>query len=118
MKREEMARQLQSFIFFIGWILSPFTAWNDLFVNIPLSYLIADFLYIFVRPPFSWLFMGSYIFTNILGLFLMFCSGKEYVLSSKSKIKAVFSLVVNTVLFSIIIYLLDKHGFKFPVINF
>ena len=115
MKREEIIRQLQSFVFFIGWVLSPFTTWNDSFVNIPLSYLIANFLYIFVRPPFRWLFIGSYIFTNISGLFLMFFSGKEYVLSTKSKIKAVFSLVINTALFSTIIYLLDKSGILAPL---
>ena len=115
MKREEIIRQLQSFVFFIGCVLSPFTTWNDSFVNIPLSYLIANFLYVFVRSPFRWLFIGSYIFTNILGLLLMFSSGKEYVLSTKSKIKALFSLVINTVLFSTIIYLLDKSGILAPL---
>ncbi len=110
MKKEEITQQLQSFLFFIGWVLSPFTEWNDLFVNIPLSYLIANFLHIFLHPPFKWLLIGSYIFTNILGLILMFFSGKKYVLTEKNKMKGALSLAANTILFSIIIYLLDKSG--------
>ena len=117
MKNGELKRQFQSFIFFIGWVLSPFTTWNDVFVNIPLSYLIANFVYIFIRPPFRWLFIGSYIFTNVMGLVIMFFSGKEYVLSTKSKIKAAFSLVLNTAVFSAIIYLLDKSRILAPFIS-
>ncbi|OGW82841.1 MAG: hypothetical protein A2987_02010 [Omnitrophica bacterium RIFCSPLOWO2_01_FULL_45_10] len=110
MNKDGMVRNLQSFLFFIGWVLSPFTQWNDLFVNIPVSYLIANLLYAFARPPFRWLLIGSYVFTNILGLLLMFFSGRAYVLPAKSKIKAVLSLTINTALFSTLIYLLDKNG--------
>jgi len=110
MNKEEIKRQFQSVVFFIGWVLSPLTVWNDAFVNIPLSYLIANFIYIFVRWPFRWLFIGSYIVTNILGLALMFFSGKEYILSAKSKVKATLSLIINTAIFSTIIYFLDKSG--------
>ena len=105
-----MKKQLQSIIFFIGWVLSPFTTWNDLLVNVPLSYLIANFLYCFARPAFKWLLIGSYIFTNILGLLLMYFSGREYILSRKSKIKAVVSLAMSTAALSAIVYFLDKSG--------
>jgi hypothetical protein len=55
----------------IGFILSPVSWWNDLFVNVPLAYLLSY--------PFSLinsaLFLPSFIFcywlTNILGFILM-----------------------------------------------
>ena len=105
-----MKKQLQSFIFFIGWVLSPFTTWNDLFINVPLSYLIANFLYCFARLPLKWLLIGSYVVTNLLGLLLMYLSGREYVLSAKNKVKAAVSLAVNTAVLSAVVYLLDKSG--------
>ena len=110
-----MKKELQSFIFFIGWVLSPFTTWNDLFVNVPLSYLIANFLYCFARPPFKWILIGSYVFTNILGLLLMYLSGKAYMLSTKSKVKGALSLVVNTAALSALVYFLDKSGKLVPL---
>jgi len=103
-------KQLQSFVFFIGWVLSPFTTWNDLLINVPLSYLIANFLYCFARLPLKWLLIGSYVVTNILGLLLMYFSGREYVLSAKNKVRAAFSLVVSTAVLSAVVYLLDKSG--------
>ncbi len=105
-------KQFQSVLFFIGWVLSPFTTWNDLFVNAPLSYLIANFVSYFVRLPFKRLLFGSYILTNLLGLLLMYVSGKEVILSAESKLKGVFSLVINTALLFLIVYFLEKSGIQ------
>jgi hypothetical protein len=115
MKKGELKRQFQSLVFFIGWVLSPFTTWNDSFVNLPVSYLLANFLYFFIRASFGWLLMGSYIFTNVLGLAFMFVSGKEYVLSTRNKARALVFLALNTVLLSAVIYFLDKKGILEPV---
>lgn len=55
----------------IGWILSPFTLYNDSFVNIPISMAIA---YLCNRL-LGWNFVSvtgiAYIGTNILGLLLI-----------------------------------------------
>lgn len=40
-----LKRMSHAVIFFIGWILSPLTWWNAQFVNIPLSYLLANLLF-------------------------------------------------------------------------
>jgi hypothetical protein len=45
----------------------------------------------------------------------MYFSGREYVLSAKNKVKAAFSLVVNTAVFSAVVYLLDKSGILAPL---
>ena len=113
-----MKKKLQSIVFFIGWVLSPFTTWNDFLINVPLSYLIANFLYIFIRLPLKWLLLVSYILTNILGLLMMYASGKEVVLSSESKIKGIVSLVINTAILSAIVFLLDKSGILLPLSDY
>jgi len=55
----------------IGWILSPFTLYNDSFVNIPISMAIA---YLCNRL-LGWSFVSvtgvAYIGTNVLGLLLI-----------------------------------------------
>jgi hypothetical protein len=62
---------------FIGFILSPLSWWNDIFVNFPLSFgfawLIGKSLNAFMvihRPLFISLFVAGYFFTNLIG-FLM-----------------------------------------------
>ena len=105
-----MKQSVQSVIFFIGWVLSPLTTWNDLFINVPLSYLIANFLYLFFRPPFKWLLLFSYILTNILGLLFMYVSGKKVILTAESKRKGAVSLILNTALLTLAVYWLDKIG--------
>ncbi|RLG84053.1 MAG: hypothetical protein DRO40_02490 [Thermoprotei archaeon] len=65
----------RAIIFTIGYILSPLTWWNDAFVNIPLSYVIASILAFFLgNEMFPLLFSLSYLFTNILGFALMHIS--------------------------------------------
>lgn len=62
---------------FIGFILSPLSWWNDIFINIPLAYgfawLIGKFADIFIdvhRYLFTGLFILGYFLTNLIG-FLM-----------------------------------------------
>ena len=61
-------------LFFTGWILSPFTWWNDAFVNLPLSYIISNLIIKSNKQAFLPVFLFSYLLTNILGLFLIFFS--------------------------------------------
>lgn len=105
-------------IFFIGWLLSPFTWWNDVFVNIPLSYLIASGLFHFIHLRFGALMLGVYWATNVAGIFLMFFSGKDIVLSSKNKIKSIAVLIIFVVLYSMLMIYLDKHGKLLPLCRY
>ena len=55
----------------LGYILSPLSWWNDLWVNIPIAYAAAS-LAQFLHPQlFLPVFVGAYWFTNLLGLILM-----------------------------------------------
>jgi len=68
---------VRGFIGTVGFILSPLSWWNDLFVNFPLSYafawLVGRPLTLFVRVD-QWLFLdlfiAGYFLTNLIG-FLM-----------------------------------------------
>ena len=57
-------------LFTIGLILSPLTLGNDTLVNYPLSHFLA-YLLTSATPP-SWIFLYCYLFTNLLGLILVF----------------------------------------------
>jgi hypothetical protein len=67
------------------------------------------------RLPLKRLLIASYVATNILGVLLMYFSGREYVFSTKNKVKAAFSLAVNTALLSALVYFLDKSGMLAPL---
>ncbi len=102
----------RSIVFFIGWLLSPLTWWNDVFVNIPLSYLLASLLCVFLKhPPFVWLVVGCYWLTNGLGLAMMYAGGKEMVKSSTKQSKqAIILICVFVIIYSAAMFYLDKSG--------
>jgi len=102
-------------LFFTGWMLSPFTWWNDILVNIPLSYLIANIIYYSTGLPFKWLVLSSYWLTNVLGLFLMYVGGKETVAYSKKRIRVTLILIAAMAVYSIIMIYLDHAGKLHPI---
>jgi hypothetical protein len=63
-----------------GYILSPFSFWNDAFVNLPIAYVIGLLFGIFSRTLFLPGMIFGYWFSNILGFFLLHkgivCMGK------------------------------------------
>lgn len=106
---------IRNSIFFIGWVLSPLTFWNDAFVNIPLSYLMANLLIRVINVNFLWLVLASYWATNVLGLYLMYAVGKDVARSRGGVIKELFSLVVTSLAYSVIIVALIKFGILRPL---
>jgi hypothetical protein len=91
----------------IGFILSPLTWWNDLFVNVPLSYafayLIGSLLRLFVlisKDLFINLFMVGYFLTNLIGLLMMHYSvfgvrrGKVGSFKTEVLVSAFYTLVI------------------------
>lgn len=59
------------FLFITGYILSPFSWWNDLYVNIPLAYGCALLVSLIYEAGFLAAFIGFYWLTNAAGLALM-----------------------------------------------
>lgn len=66
-----------SIIAFTGWLLSPFTWWNDAFVNLPLAYLGANLMNKLLPKSFAPAFLISYWLTNVLGIALMHVGVKQ-----------------------------------------
>jgi hypothetical protein len=65
-----------SLIGFIGFLLSPLTWWNDLFVNVPLALAGAWLVALIFPSLFEISFIAGYWLTNILGLVLLHKGGQ------------------------------------------
>ncbi|MEB3773437.1 MAG: hypothetical protein GSR86_00735 [Desulfurococcales archaeon] len=59
----------------VGFILSPLSWWNDLFVNVPLALVISKVLSMLIDVSVSRLFVVSYWVTNVVGLLLLAVGG-------------------------------------------
>ena len=55
----------------VGYLLSPLSWWNDLFVNVPLALVFAWVVSVFYRPAFDASVVVGYWLTNVLGFILM-----------------------------------------------
>lgn len=64
-------------IAFIGFLLSPLSWWNDLFVNIPLAWAFAWLVSLVYRPAFTVAFVVGYWLTNVLGFVLLHKGGAQ-----------------------------------------
>jgi len=106
-------------IAFIGYILSPLSWWNDVFVNIPISYVLASITVSFIsKSLFSIAFIIYYNFTNILGFILMHIGAEKAIVggsfNSLSK-KAIIKYIIVSVFYTLLVYALASLGFVGPV---
>lgn len=76
----------------VGFLFSPFSWWNDLFINFPIAWFftwlplrLIDLVTPVGKPAFLVLFIFNYWLTNIVGLAMMHYSGKKLVMN-ESKI--------------------------------
>ena len=115
MRSKRVERLYKATIFFVGWVLSPFTWWNDAFINIPLSYLLANGLFYITHIRFAWLVLGSYWVTNAIGLLFMYIGGKHLIVSSRNRLKTAFFMMVFLLAYSIVMVYLDRHGMLVPL---
>jgi hypothetical protein len=61
---------------FLGFMLSPLSWWNDLFVNVPLALAFAWLVSAFAPRLFTGAFIAGYWATNVLGFVLMHKGGQ------------------------------------------
>ena len=69
---------------FIGYMLSPLSWWNDLFVNVPLALVFAWIVSAFYKPAFTGSLVLGYWLTNVLG-FILLHKGAQQVFSNDLK---------------------------------
>ncbi len=106
---------LKGAVFFIGWLLSPLTFWNDMFVNIPLSYICASLAVRVIPADFFLLVLIFYWLSNILGLYLMYASGRRLIREGEGLAKSLLILFITIVVYSGLLGLLNKLGILKPL---
>jgi len=98
---------------FVGFILSPLSWWNDLFVNVPLAYIFAwvvgKFLDIYISIPqwlFAALFVIGYFITNLVGFLMIHYSvvGVKH-LEKKSIKNQIYVSIVYTLVIILLSYI-------------
>lgn len=102
-------------IFFVGWLLSPLTFWNDALVNIPISYLCASITSRIIPGNFIVLTLIYYWLSNILGLWMMAASGHAVMKEGRGLLKGAIDLLATIIVYSIILIILGKVGFLKPL---
>jgi hypothetical protein len=108
-------KPLNRILFIIGWLLSPLTFWNDAFVNIPLAYLSAIIIVRFSRVDFLMAVLVSYWISNILGIAIMYFSGRMIIKSRKDLIREAVIFLATVVVYSLIVVVLHWAGILRPL---
>ena len=107
-------------VVFIGFMLSPLSWWNDLFVNVPIAVGFGWLASLVYKPAFNPAVVVGYWLTNVIGLVLMqngaaaAISGQTPLYSRKSLVK---DLVIS-LLYTAVILLLIRWQVLKPVTDY
>ncbi|HEV2391754.1 MAG TPA: hypothetical protein VG146_05245 [Verrucomicrobiae bacterium] len=107
-------------VVWVGYMLSPLSWWNDLFVNVPLALAFAWVVSALYKPAFAPAVVVGYWLTNVLGFVLMH-KGAGQVLSDKPvkySRRELAKDVVISLAYTILILLLLKFGVLKPLGNY
>ncbi len=83
----------------IGYILSPLSFWNDLFINLPIAYVFGAIFGFFSKPLFLPGMIAGYWISNVAGIILMHFGAKDIV--SKDGVKYTKKALAKDLLFSV-----------------
>lgn len=94
----------------LGYVLSPLSWWNDLFVNLPLAYLFA--------APFSFIsdtlylpaFVLGYWLSNLAGVLLLHRGGKALIKRGKQAPPSWKASLITATLYTALIVILVLTG--------
>ncbi len=106
-----------STLVFIGFMLSPLSWWNDLFVNVPLALAFAWIISLFWPTAFTASFVLGYWLTNVLGFILM-QKGAQQAASAERKPYTRRQLIADlgiSLAYTLLIIALIKHGVLKPL---
>lgn len=106
-----------SVVALVGYMLSPLSWWNDLFVNVPLALLFAWLVSAFYKPAFAPSVVLGYWLTNVLG-FILLHKGAQQMLSKeirKYSRRDLLRDITISLLYTLIIVGLVKFGVLKPV---
>jgi hypothetical protein len=89
--------------FFLGWLLSPLTSWNDAFINIPLAYLIAKPATAFFHTDIVVTLVAAYWLTNIAGVGMMLLSGHAIIKEKRNAAREIAIIITTIAVYSLAI---------------
>lgn len=107
-------RFLPGLIFAIGYILSPLSWWNDVFINLPLAWLIGTAANFFFPGAFQIGMIGAYWLSNLSGILFMLWGGSRLLGKQPPKKSELGISVVVSLLYTLGIYLLMRWGVVKP----
>jgi len=98
--RKRPAHLIRIIVATVGYILSPLSPWNDAFVNVPLSILIAYILSSLMNNLISFeeAYWVSYILTNLIGILMIYLASREYLKKFR------WSQVIESLLIALMMY--------------
>jgi len=103
----------------VGYLLSPVSWWNDLFVNIPLAYAFGSIFGLVSKDLFLPAMVAGYWITNILGFVLMHKGAKEIVskknVTGYSKRELASDLAISVVYTMIVVILAVAGVLRLPM---
>jgi hypothetical protein len=101
---------------FIGYMLSPLSWWNDMFVNVPLALIFAWIVSAFYKPAFGPALVLGYWLTNVLG-FVLLHKGAQKMLAKEERKYSRRELLMDlaiSLLYTVLIVALVKFGVLQP----
>ena len=98
-------------LFTLGYILSPFTFWNDAFVNIPLAYAAALLASLLLGPQtFPAAFFTAYLASNVAGLLMMHAAIRGFRIGWRS----IAEVVVAATGYTVLAAMLAENSLRLP----
>jgi hypothetical protein len=101
----------------IGFLLSPLSWWNDLFVNVPLALALAWLVSWFWPRAFAVSFVTAYWLTNVAGLVLLQKGAREFLgdAANPCSRKEWWKDLAVSLLYTLVIVVLVKLGLLQPL---
>ncbi len=109
------------FLAFIGFLLSPLSWWNDLFVNVPLATAFAWIVALCYPPAFTAALVIGYWLTNVLGFVLLQIGARKAITRQTPTTYRARDLVRDlscSLLYTLLILLLIKVGVLQPLADY
>jgi hypothetical protein len=101
----------------VGFMLSPLSWWNDLFVNVPLALAFAWLVSWCYKPAFAASLVAGYWLTNVVGFILMH-KGAQQMMSEEPERYSRRDLLRDvgiSLLYTVLIVVLVKCGVLKPI---
>ena len=113
-----MERKIRgSFLAAVGYVLSPLSWWNDLFINIPLAYVFGLIFGLVSKTLFLPGMLIGYWITNVVGFMLMHYGINDIVSKIENKYtkRKLLNDVLISIFYTIVVIVFVKLGWlKFP----